>query len=79
MGLLEQPVAVFVKVIFAVPTEAPVTTPPLVIVAMARLLLNQVPPELGVRFIVFPIQTCAGEGTVTIGIGFIVILNVAKF
>jgi hypothetical protein len=47
VGAEIQPVAVWVKVKVAVPAETPVTTPALVTVATAGLLLAQVPPRCG--------------------------------
>ncbi len=79
VGLLEQPVVEFVKVIFALPAPTPVTTPALVIEAIPVLLLDQVPPVEGVKFNVPPTQTCPEEGTVTVGAGLTttVVLEVA--
>ena len=54
--VLIQPVAVFVKVRVTVPPATPDTTPALVTVAMEVLLLDQVPPELGVTLAVVPTQ-----------------------
>lgn len=47
--VLLQPVVEFVKVKVTVPALTPVTTPAFVTVAMAVLLLLQVPPVFGVR------------------------------
>lgn len=55
--VLLQPEAVSVKVRVAVPLPTPVTRPALVTVAMALLLLDQVPPILGVTLAVLPTQT----------------------
>jgi len=52
-----QPVLVWVKVKVIVPALTPVTTPALVTVATALLLLAQVPPVLGVTFAVLPTHT----------------------
>lgn len=49
-----QPVLVLVKVNVAVPAETPVTTPVLVTVATAGLLLVQVPPLVGESVVVAP-------------------------
>lgn len=58
--VLTQPVAVFVKVSVTVPAERPVTNPALVTVAMALLLVAQVPPEAGVTLVVPPKHTVPG-------------------
>ena len=52
-----QPVEVFVKVRVTVPALTPVTRPASETVAMALLLLAQVPPEAGVTLAVCPGQT----------------------
>src|SRR5690554_6136749 len=54
VAVLEQPVAVSVYTIFAVPSETPVTTPPFVIVTTLTSLLAHVPPVAGVTFKVAP-------------------------
>jgi hypothetical protein len=66
-NVFEHPEVVLVNVILAVPPVTPVTTPPLLIVATAGLELIQVPPVVGVKLAVAPIQTVAGDGTVIIG------------
>ena len=76
-AVLEQPVVVFVKVIFAVPRSTPVTTPPLVTVATVPSLLDQLPPVDGVKFKVSPTHTLPLFGTVTVGVGFTVTVRVA--
>lgn len=53
----EQPVAVFVNVNLACPAPTAVTTPPLVTVATAILSLTQVPPVVGDKVDVLPIQS----------------------
>jgi len=63
--VLLQPVAVFVKVKLTVPADTPVTTPALVTVATALLLLVHVPPVTGDSVIVFPTHT--DDGAVTTG------------
>lgn len=55
--VLLHPVLVCVNVSVTVPADTPVTSPALVIVAIAGLLLVHVPPVLGVTFAVNPIQT----------------------
>ena len=50
------PVDASVNVNDVVPAETPVTTPLFVTVAMDALLLAQVPPELGNKLVVDPIQ-----------------------
>lgn len=62
-----QPVAVSVKVNVAVPAETPVTTPALVTVAIAGLLLSQVPPVVGDTLEVVPSQIDAGPVMLTVG------------
>ncbi len=47
-----QPVVVFVKLKVAVPPDTPVTTPALVTVATAALLLAHVPPVVGDKVVV---------------------------
>lgn len=66
------PVDVSVNANFAVPEATPVTTPALVTVAMALLLLAQVPPVDGVKVVVEPIQTAAVPATATVGLGLTV-------
>ena len=61
--VLEQPVAVRVKVNVTLPEATPVTKPAFVTVAIALLLLTHVPPIAGVRLIVLPTQTEAGAVT----------------
>jgi hypothetical protein len=72
--VLLHPVAVCVKVKVALPVDSPVTTPELVTVATEVLVLTQVPPEVGERVIVLPIQT--EDAAVTVGGAFIVITAV---
>jgi hypothetical protein len=64
-----QPVAVSVNANFAVPAATPVTTPPLLTVATAPLLLAQVPPVVGDRVVVAPIHTAGVPVTDTVGLG----------
>ncbi len=52
-----QPVAVSVKVNVTVPAMMPDTTPAFVTVAIALLLLNQVPPVVGVKTAELPTHT----------------------
>jgi len=68
--VLLHPVVVWVKVNVTVPADTPVTTPPLVTVAIAVLLLVHVPPVVGDKVIVLPIHT--DEGAVTTGFAFTV-------
>jgi hypothetical protein len=68
--VLLQVVLVLVKVKVAFPKLTPVITPPFVTVAIALLLLVQVPPLVGVSVPVLPTQTI--EGDVTVGLGFTV-------
>src|SRR5690554_7020437 len=62
VAVLEQPVAVSVYTIFAVPSETPVTTPPFVIVTTLTSLLAHVPPVAGVTFKVAPSQRIPLDG-----------------
>jgi predicted RNA-binding protein with TRAM domain len=58
--VLEQPVAVLVKVNEVEPTASPVTTPLGEIVATAGFPPDQVPPVDGVKLIFAPTHTCVG-------------------
>ena len=60
-----------VKVKFTVPADTPVTRPAFVMVALAVLLLNQVPPDVGDRVMVFPKQNDE-VGVLTTGIALMV-------
>lgn len=62
-----------VKVKLTVPADTPVTRPLLVIVALAALLLSQVPPEVGDKVIVFPKQNDE-VGVLTTGVALMVIV-----
>ena len=64
MVVLLQPVVPSVKVKVTLPAETPVTTPALVTVAMAGLLLTHVPPAAGVTLVVKPTHTEAGAVTI---------------
>ena len=59
VGLDAQPVAVDVKVKLTDPAATAVTTPALLTVAMALLLLVQVPPEEGDKVVLSPIHKMA--------------------
>ena len=61
------PVLLLVKTNLAFPSVNPVTKPELFTVATAGAVLIQVPPELGDRFVVFPIQIGLGPFTNVIG------------
>jgi hypothetical protein len=77
VGIDVHPVVLFVKVNVAVPTDTPVTTPLLEIVAIAGLLLVHVPPVVGDNFVgppihivVLPVMDTVGLAiTVTVGVG----------
>ncbi len=71
-----QPVDVCVKVKVAVPAATAVTTPALVTVAMALLLLTQVPPVVGDNVVVKPTHTDALPVMLTVGKAFTVIVAV---
>jgi hypothetical protein len=68
--VLLQPVVALVNVNVTLPTDTPVTTPPFVMVAFELSLLTHVPPEVGLRVIVLPIQTC--DDALTAGNAFTV-------
>lgn len=72
VGAEEHPVAVLVKVKVTDPAETPMTTPPLVTVATALLLLAQVPPEVGESVVVLPTQILLAPVMLTIGAAFTV-------
>lgn len=77
VGIDVHPVVLFVKVNVAVPTATPVTTPLLDTVAIAGLLLVQVPPVVGdnlvgppIHMVVLPVMATVGLAmTVTVGVG----------
>jgi len=71
--VLVQPVDVCVYVNDAEPADNPVTTPPLVTVATAELLLPHVPPVAGDKVIV--LLTHTEDGAVTTGSEFTVKVN----
>jgi hypothetical protein len=58
--VLEQPVAVLVKINDVEPTASPVTTPLGEIVAIVEIPPVQEPPVEGVKLILAPLQTCVG-------------------
>jgi hypothetical protein len=72
--VLLQVVVVFVKVNVTAPALIPVITPALLTVAIALLLLVQVPPVVGLRVAVLPKHTAVGA--VNIGSAFTVTLVV---
>ena len=72
-----QPVVVLVKVNVTVPTATPVTTPSFATVAMAGSLLDQVPPDVGDKVVVDPIQILLEPVMLTTGNGFTVTGEVA--
>ena len=65
-------VVLLVKVNVAVPADTPVTTPPFVTVATATLLLTQVPPLVGDKVVVSPIQILLDPVMLTTGIALTV-------
>jgi uncharacterized protein (DUF362 family) len=73
-----QPVLVCVKVKVAVPPLTPVTTPPLVTLAIAVLLLDHVPPEVGLKVVVDPTHIVLAPVMLTVGFTFTVNGDVAK-
>lgn len=73
-----QPVEVCVKINRTLPTETPVIIPALVIVAMAGLVLTQVPPVVGEILVVAPTHIEDGPLTTVTGLGFTVTAAVAK-
>lgn len=72
VGAELHPVAVLVNVKVTDPAETPVTTPPLVTVAIAGLLLLQVPPVVGDKVVVLPTQMLLLPVMLTIGAAFTV-------
>lgn len=72
VGKDTHPVVLLVKVKVTEPAETPVTTPALVTVATAGLLLDQVPPLLGDKPVAPPIQILFDPKILTVGIGFTV-------
>ena len=76
VGAEIQPVAVSVKVKVAVPADTPVTTPALSTVATAALLLAQVPPLVGVKPELSPMQILVAPEIVTTGMAFTVTVEV---
>jgi len=70
--VLLQPVVPSVKVKVAEPGVKPVTNPALVTEATVGLLLIQVPPEVGERFVVSSTQIVAGPVMLTDGKAFTV-------
>ena len=77
VGALTQPVLVWVNLKVAVPFITPVTTPASVTVAMASELLAQVPPVVGVKLVVEPMQITFVPVIFTLGLAFTVTLAVA--
>ncbi len=77
-GLLTQPVEVEVKVKVAEPTETPVITPALVMLATASLLLTHVPPVVGVIPMEVPIHTVLKPVSVAMGLALTVTDGVGK-
>lgn len=76
VGKDTQPVLVLVKVKVAVPADTPVTTPALVTVAMAGLLLAQVPPVEGDKVVVAATQMLLRPVILTTGKAFTVTAEV---
>lgn len=75
--VLLQPVVVLVKVKVTVPSDIPVISPALVIVAIPELLLVQVPPVVGLADIVLP--TCnEAAGVLTVGSALTVTVILAR-
>ena len=72
MGAELHVVVLLVKVKVTVPAVTPVTTPPFVTVATAALLLAHVPPLVGDKVVVAPIQTLLDPVMLTVGIAFTV-------
>lgn len=72
-----QPVTAAVKVKFTVPTAAGETKPSLETAAIDKLDEAQLPPDVGVRFKVLPIQTLLDEAD-TMGLALIVMAELAS-
>jgi hypothetical protein len=68
VGLEEQPVDAWVYVNVAVPGPVPVTTPPLVTLAIAVLLLDQAPPDEGDKVVVVPVHIELDPNILTTGL-----------
>lgn len=73
----EQPTSE-VKMKVTTPSATPVTTPPLVIVAIASSLLSHVPPVEGDKVVVLPIQISEGPVMFTVGLGMMAILVIGS-
>jgi hypothetical protein len=71
------PVEELVNVNVALPLLTPVTTPLLVTVATALLLLLHVPPDVGDNVVVVPTHIVVGPVTLTVGFPFTVTAVVA--
>jgi hypothetical protein len=79
VGVMDvQPVPVWVNVNVAEPLATPVTTPALVTVATALLLLTQVPPVVGDKVVVAPAHIALTPVILTVGFAFTVTWGVAK-
>lgn len=78
VGAEIQPVIEFINVNVTVPDAIPVTTPALVTVAMAGLLLVQLPPEAGDRVVVDPTQMLLAPVILTTGKAFTVMVAVGS-
>jgi hypothetical protein len=76
--VLVHPVVVLVNVKVALPCPTADTTPPLVTVATALLLLVHVPPEDGESVVVDPIQMEFEPTILTVGLGFTTICIVSE-
>jgi hypothetical protein len=76
VGVDAQPVALDVNVNVTVPAATPVTTPAFVTVALAVLLLVQVPLVVGDSVVVFPTHTAVAPVIEAIGLALTVIAGV---
>jgi len=65
-----QPLVVLTNVKVTDPGDTAVITPPLVILAIAGLLLDHVPPELGDAEVNSPIHSGAVDASETFGLPF---------
>ena len=72
-GIEIHPVPVCVKIKLTEPADTPVTSPELVMVALAISLEDQVPPVAGSIFVLPPIQMPDGPERDIEGLGFTVI------
>lgn len=71
-----QPVVELVNISVTEPDEIPITVPLFAMVAIPVLLLDQVPPEEGLKVVTLPIQIEEAPKNVGVGLGSIIISSV---